>query len=97
MELPYEDVDALRDAYVFEDLQSFLDIYYANCAVLLTEQDFYDLTMAYLPAASQGVRHAEIFFDPQTHTDAASPSRRAARASAARSPTARRTLGMTSG
>ncbi len=67
--LPYEDVDALRRAYVFEDPQSFLDIYYANCALLLTERDFYDLTLAYLSrAASQGVRHAEIFFDPQTHT-----------------------------
>jgi adenosine deaminase len=69
VQLPYADVDALRRAYVFEDLQSFLDIYYANCAVLLTEQDFYDLTLAYLAkAAGQGVRHAEIFFDPQTHT-----------------------------
>ena len=67
--LPYADVDALRRAYVFEDLQSFLDIYYANCAVLLTERDFYDLTLAYLTkAAGQGVRHAEVFFDPQTHT-----------------------------
>jgi adenosine deaminase len=67
--LPYADVPALRRAYVFEDLQSFLDIYYANCAVLLTERDFYDLTLAYLTkAAGQGVRHAEIFFDPQTHT-----------------------------
>jgi adenosine deaminase len=67
--LPYADVDALRRAYRFEDLQSFLDIYYANCAVLRTEQDFYDLTRAYLSrAAGQGVRHAEIFFDPQTHT-----------------------------
>jgi adenosine deaminase len=67
--LPYADVDALRRAYVFDDLQSFLDIYYANCAVLRTEQDFYDLTMAYLSrAVGQGVRHAEIFFDPQTHT-----------------------------
>jgi adenosine deaminase len=67
--LPYADVDALRRAYVFEDLQSFLDIYYANCAVLRTEQDFYDLTTAYLTKATrQGVRHAEIFFDPQTHT-----------------------------
>ena len=67
--LPYADVEALRRAYVFEDLQSFLDIYYANCAVLRTEQDFYDLTWAYLSkAAGQGVRHAEIFFDPQTHT-----------------------------
>ena len=67
--LPYPDVAALRRAYVFDDLQSFLDIYYANCAVLQTERDFYDLTMAYLTKASgQGVRHAEIFFDPQTHT-----------------------------
>ena len=67
--LAHADVAALRRAYVFDDLQSFLDIYYANCAVLLTEQDFYDLTTAYLTTAvSQGVRHAEIFFDPQTHT-----------------------------
>jgi adenosine deaminase len=69
VQLPYPDVAALRRAYVFGDLQSFLDIYYANCAVLLCEEDFYDLTMAYLTRASgQGVRHAEIFFDPQTHT-----------------------------
>jgi adenosine deaminase len=55
---------------VFEDLQSFLDIYYAGCRVLVTEQDFYDLTDAYLArAADQGVVHTEIFFDPQTHTD----------------------------
>jgi adenosine deaminase len=68
--LAYSDVEAVRRAYVFEDLQSFLDIYYAGCQVLLTERDFYDLTMAYLRrAADQGVRHAEIFFDPQTHTD----------------------------
>ena len=70
VELPYEDEDALRRAYVFEDLQSFLDIYYAACSVLVTERDFYELTWAYLlRAAGQGVRHAEIFFDPQTHTD----------------------------
>ena len=69
MPLAYADVTALRRAYVFDDLQSFLDIYYANCAVLLTEVDFYDLTTAYLSkAVGQGVRHAEIFFDPQTHT-----------------------------
>ena len=60
----------MRRAYVFGDLQSFLDIYYAGCAVLVTERDFFDLTMAYLHrAAGQGVVHAEIFFDPQTHTD----------------------------
>ncbi|HEY4400528.1 MAG TPA: adenosine deaminase [Acidimicrobiia bacterium] len=70
VELPYEDEEAVRRAYVFEDLQSFLDIYYAACSVLVTERDFYDLTWAYLlRAADQGVRHAEIFFDPQTHTD----------------------------
>src|SRR5713101_2816272 len=67
--LPYASVEDVRRAYVFSDLQSFLDIYYAGCAVLLTEQDFYDLTWAYLTrAAAQGVRHAEVFFDPQTHT-----------------------------
>jgi len=72
--LPYPDVEAVRAAYVFEDLQSFLDIYYAGCDVLRTEQDFYDLTMAYLHrAAEQGVRHAEIFFDPQTHTERGVP------------------------
>jgi len=67
--LPYASVEAVRYAYVFSDLQSFLDIYYAGCAVLVEEQDFYELALAYLErAASQGVRHAEIFFDPQTHT-----------------------------
>src|SRR6266702_5486222 len=72
--LTYASVDDVRRAYVFSDLQSFLDIYYAGCRVLLKEQDFYDLTWAYLNrAASQGVRHAEIFFDPQTHTDSGVP------------------------
>ena len=67
--LPYDSADDVRRAYVFKDLQSFLDIYYEGCRVLLKEQDFYDLTWAYLQKASaQGVRHAEIFFDPQTHT-----------------------------
>jgi adenosine deaminase len=74
IQLPYSSVDEVRRAYVFSDLQSFLDIYYAGCRVLLTEQDFYDLTLAYLArAAAQGVRHAEIFFDPQTHTDRGVP------------------------
>jgi adenosine deaminase len=72
--LPYESVEDVRRAYVFSDLQSFLDIYYAGCRVLLVERDFYDLTWAYLArAAAQGVRHAEIFFDPQTHTDRGVP------------------------
>ena len=74
VELPHQDEDALRRAYVFDDLQSFLDIYYAASSVLVTERDFYDLTWAYLLRASgQGVRHAEIFFDPQAHTDRGIP------------------------
>jgi adenosine deaminase len=69
VKLAYESVDSLRKAYAFDNLQSFLDIYYAGASVLLKEQDFYDMTMAYLRRAAQdNVRHAEIFFDPQTHT-----------------------------
>jgi adenosine deaminase len=69
VDLAYPSVEALRQAYAFTDLQSFLDIYYAGASVLLTEQDFYDMTAAYLArAAADQVRHAEIFFDPQTHT-----------------------------
>ncbi|WP_413757155.1 adenosine deaminase [Streptomyces sp. MMBL 11-3] len=68
VELPYADTDALRTAYEFTDLQSFLDLYYGLMAVLRTEDDFADLADAYLArAAAQGVRHAEIFFDPQAH------------------------------
>ncbi|MFE2725377.1 adenosine deaminase [Kitasatospora sp. NPDC059327] len=67
--LPYADTEELRRAYSFSDLQSFLDLYYALMAVLRTEEDFADLADAYLArAAEQGVRHAEIFFDPQAHT-----------------------------
>ncbi len=67
--LPYPSVEALREAYAFTDLQSFLDIYYAGASVLLKEQDFFDMTWAYLQrAAADNVLHAEIFFDPQTHT-----------------------------
>ncbi|MDP2300698.1 MAG: adenosine deaminase [Actinomycetota bacterium] len=67
--LPYASAEAVRAAYDFTDLQSFLDLYYGGCAVLLTEQDFYDLTWAYLTrAAEEGIRHTEVFFDPQTHT-----------------------------
>ncbi|MCP3012317.1 adenosine deaminase [Nocardiopsis dassonvillei] len=66
---PHPDVDSLRRAYSFTDLQSFLDLYYALMDVLRTEADFTDLATAYLDrAAAQGVRHAEIFFDPQAHT-----------------------------
>jgi adenosine deaminase len=67
--LSYPSVEALRAAYAFTDLQSFLDIYYAGASVLLKEQDFYDMTAAYLARAkADNVRHTEIFFDPQTHT-----------------------------
>ena len=67
--LPYASVEEVRAAYDFSDLQSFLDLYYAGAAVLQTEQDFYDLTMAYITRAlADNVRHVELFFDPQTHT-----------------------------
>ena len=68
--LPYESVEALHKAYDFSRLQDFLDIYYQGMNVLRTEQDFYDLTWAYLEKVnSQNVRHVEIFFDPQGHVD----------------------------
>lgn len=67
--LPFEDIDQVHAAYQFTDLQSFLDIYYQGGEVLRTPDDFYDLMTAYLDrAADDGVRHAEIFFDPQSHT-----------------------------
>lgn len=67
-ELPWPNARSARDAYAFNDLQSFLDIYYRATSVLCHEEDFYDLATAYLrKAASQKVRHAEIFFDPQIH------------------------------
>jgi adenine deaminase len=69
VELGYASVEELRRAYAFTDLQSFLDIYYAGASVLMAEQDFFDMTAAYLQRArADNVRHAEIFFDPQTHT-----------------------------
>ena len=68
VELAFGSVEALRAAYSFEKLQDFLDIYYQGMSVLKTEQDFYDLTMAYLKrSAEDGVVHSEIFFDPQAH------------------------------
>ena len=67
--LPYESVDELRAAYRFSNLQDFLDVYYATSSVLVERRDFRDLTWAYLERAhAENVRHAEIFFDPQTHT-----------------------------
>lgn len=74
MSLPYASVEALRAAYAFTDLQSFLDIYYAGASVLLREQDFYDMAWAYFErAAADQVVHAELFFDPQTHTSRGVP------------------------
>ena len=68
--LPWPSVEALRTAYDFSDLQSFLDLYYAGANVLRTEADFYDLTRAYLEHAhADNLCHVEIFFDPQTHTE----------------------------
>ncbi len=70
LKIKYQSVDELKKAYNFNNLQDFLDIYYAGASVLMKEQDFYDMTWAYLEKArAQNVRHAEIFFDPQTHTD----------------------------
>lgn len=70
IELPFKSVQEVREAYHFTNLQSFLDIYYQGAQVLIHEQDFYELMWAYLKKSSeQNVRHAEIFFDPQTHTD----------------------------
>lgn len=68
--LAYPSVEALRKAYAFTDLQSFLDIYYAGASVLLKEEDFFDMAMAYFRRAkADNVVHAELFFDPQTHTE----------------------------
>ena len=74
VKLPYAGVEALRAAYAFTDLQSFLDIYYAGASVLLQEQDFFDMAWAYFErAAADNVVHAELFFDPQTHTSRGVP------------------------
>jgi adenine deaminase len=68
--LPYAGVEAIRDAYRFNSLQEFLDLYYAGMSVLRTRQDFFDLAFAYLEkVAAQNVTHVEIFFDPQAHAD----------------------------
>ncbi len=67
--IKYKSVEEIREAYRFSNLQDFLDIYYEGAGILTEEEDFYELTMAYLKkAASQNVLHSEIFFDPQTHT-----------------------------
>jgi adenosine deaminase len=74
VDLPYANVETLRAAYAFTDLQSFLDIYYAGASVLLKEEDFFDMAMAYFRrAADDNVVRAELFFDPQTHTERGVP------------------------
>ena len=70
IQLPWHSAKEIRSAYQFENLQSFLDVYHQGIRVLQTEQDFFDLTSAYLDRAHKdGVRHTEIFFDPQNHTE----------------------------
>ena len=72
--LPFASVEEVRAAYAFSNLQDFLDIYYQGAGVLMTEQDFHDLAMAYFTrVAADGCRHVELFFDPQTHTDRGLP------------------------
>ena len=70
IKLKYNNIEEVKAAYKFNNLQEFLDIYYAGANVLMYEQDFFDLTWAYLTKVqSQNVKHVEIFFDPQTHTE----------------------------
>ncbi len=74
VKLKYRNVEEIRKAYKFKNLKSFLKIYFEGASVLLREEDFYDLTSSYFEkAAEQNIRHAEIFFDPQTHTDRGVP------------------------
>lgn len=74
VDLPFASVEEVRAAYAFSNLQDFLDIYYQGARVLLTQQDFRELAMAYFRrVAADGARHAEIFFDPQTHTERGVP------------------------
>lgn len=95
--LPFASVEAVRAAYAFANLQDFLDIYYQGAAVLRTEEDFRDLALAYFRrAAADGVRHAELFFDPQTHTARGLPFRVAADGLLAAMAHAATELGVTS-
>ncbi|GJL94671.1 MAG: adenine deaminase [Hyphococcus sp.] len=74
VDIPFKSVEEIRNAYQFSNLQDFLDIYYQGMSVLQTEEDFFDLTMAYLNRSrADNVRHAEIFFDPQGHTERGVP------------------------
>jgi adenosine deaminase len=95
--LPFSSVEALRAAYAFSNLQDFLDIYYQGADVLRTEADFRDLALAYFRrVATDGVRHVELFFDPQTHTARGIPFPVAIEGLLAGMDEARQTLGITS-
>lgn len=96
--LPWDNVDALRSAYAFGNLQEFLDLYYRGADVLRTEQDFYDLTWAYLQKCEeQNVVHTEPFYDPQTHTDRGIPFEVALRGISNALADGRELLGISSG
>ena len=95
--IPFASVEALRAAYSFSRLQDFLDIYYQGADVLRTEEDFHDLALAYFTRAkADGVVHAEIFFDPQTHTARDIPFQVVADGLLAGMKAAERNLGVTS-
>ncbi len=96
--LPWNDVETLRKAYAFNNLQEFLDLYYKGADVLRTSQDFYDLTWAYLlRCKAQNVIHTEPFFDPQTHTDRGVPFEVVLNGIAAALKDGEQQLGITSG
>ena len=98
IELPWSDVDVLRQAYSFYNLQEFLDLYYQGANVLRTEQDFYDLTWAYLQKCqAQGVVHVEPFYDPQTHTERGIPFEAAINGISGAMRDGREQLGITGG
>ena len=95
--LRFNSVDEIRKAYQFTNLQSFLDIYYEGASVLLKEDDFYEMTWAYFKkVCSQNVRHSEIFFDPQTHTDRGVPFKTVIKGIRRAQMDAERQLGITS-
>ncbi|WGU40994.1 adenosine deaminase [Phenylobacterium sp. NIBR 498073] len=97
VKLPFASVEEVRAAYAFSNLQDFLDIYYQGAQVLLTTADFHDLAMAYFRrVAADGARHAEIFFDPQTHTDRGVPFAVVIEGLLSGMDEAERTLGVTS-
>ena len=97
VDLPFASVEEIKAAYDFSNLQDFLDIYYAGANVLRTEDDFRDMALAYFRrAAADSVRHAEIFFDPQTHTDRGIPFQVVADGLLAGMDEAERELGVTS-